>query len=534
MPRTSHKTLTFPLAGVSRRGGYREQTRPFSAPWAVNVRGTGALESRERGGSRPGLSKVCATDLGSIAGLFPLVYLDSSGGRQHDLVYIGGGSLGTVRGSAATESDGSLQTAGGVTITTEDGTEIVFPSTVASACTITDTGAYSAAAMEGRLYLADSVLRVYNPVTGVVVAVVASSGTVPTGQPLVCNYRGRLVLGGANHLWYASRQGDASDWHFGADMDDRGRAVAGQVALAGHLGDVPTAMVPVQDKALVFACANSLWSLRGDPTDGAMAQISDELGVIAPGAWAVAPDGMMAFLSNDGVYMWGAGSSGAPVRFSEERVPGELREVSATTNTISMAYDPRGRGFHLFITPSAGAGTHWWLDVKRKAAWPVVMQADHQPTAVARVEGTGLADVVLGCSDGYLRKFDPDATDDDGTSIESHVLIGPIRIAGADVRDSRLDEIHGIMADLDGSVTWRVVLEDSAEAAVDAAVAGVTAALAGSTPAGVAGSGTWSNGRNRVARPRARGMWVVVWISSTTQWAYEAVAMVSRQLGRTR
>jgi hypothetical protein len=53
-------TLSFPMAGVSRRMNYRHQERPYASPYAVNVRGVGVLEGRSRGGSRPGLKSVGA------------------------------------------------------------------------------------------------------------------------------------------------------------------------------------------------------------------------------------------------------------------------------------------------------------------------------------------------------------------------------------------------------------------------------------------------------------------------------------------
>jgi len=235
-----------------------------------------------------------------------------------------------------------------------------------------------------------------------------------------------------------------------------------------------------------------------------------------------------------GVFLWTAGSSSHPVRFSEGRLPEQLRNVS-TSNIISMAYDPTGRGFHLFITPESGTGSHWWLDIGNKAIWPVVFQDDHQPTAVVRVSSSSLAEVALGGRDGYVRKFDRTATKDDGTELASHVLLGPIRMTSDDVSDAIVVELHGIMAaGLAGSVTWRLVMGSSAEDAVDRAVAGVLAAVAGTAITGVAASGSWSAGRNIVDRPRTRGPWVVVWIAGTGRWAYEAVALVSRQLGRMR
>ncbi len=530
--RTASKTLTFPLAGVSRRRGYRKQVRPYSAPWAVNVRGVCQIESRDRGGSRPGLTKVCTTDLGSnINAMIPVTSIDADGNRDYDIVIIADGSFYQLQGSTASSVSSRLEDDNGNPILTDDNEEILFDSSVSASSPVGETGAYCGAERNGKLYLADSVLKRYNPQTGVIENVTASNGAIPTEQPLVCVYRDRIILAGKDHVWYASRQSEPEDWNFGADMGDDGRAVAGQLAYTGGIGYTPQAIIPVEDKALVFACRNSIWVLYGDPATGRLRNLSSEIGIIAPNAWARSADGLMAFLSNDGIYVWQAGSEAAPKRFSEERIPGELRNVD-TSNKISMAYDPRGRGFHLFITPESGDGSHWWLDTENKAIWPVSLQVSHQPVATARVEGTGIAEVLLGCNDGYLRKFNEDSATDDGTSIESDVLIGPFRIAPDDARDAMISEVHGIMADLPSGaiVTWRLFAGDSAEAVTDAAVADIKAA----TPCNYRASGQWTELRNYVVRPRIRGAWAAIWLSSMDKWAYEAVMIVSRQLGRLR
>lgn len=534
MPQTDRKTLSFPLAGVDRQGVYRRQTRPYAAPWASNVRGYDPLEGRERGGSRPGLSKISSSDLGDITLLVSLTYIDPDGARHADLVAIGDGQFYVISGSVSTATTGELATEAGATLATEAGDLIVFDSTVSAEPAVGTSGAYSAAARGGKLYLADSVLRVYSPSSGVVEPVLASAGTVPTEQPLVCTYRDRIVLAGSDHVWYASRQSDPSDWDFGADMDDNGRAVAGQVAFSGGIGDAITAMVPVEDRALVFASENELWVLSGDPASGQLSQVSSEIGIIASQAWAVSPGGLVAFLSNDGVFLWGAGSGRHPERFSEDRMPEQLRNVS-TSSRISMAYDPTGRGYHLSITPSEGTGTHWWLDIPNRAIWPVSYQAGHQPTAMARVDGNGLAETAMAGRDGYVRKPDRSSATDDGSTLESHVLLGPIRLTADDTHDAALAELHGILAaGTTGTVTWRLCMGDSAEAVTDTAVAGVLAAIAGTAISGVVASGAWTAGRNPVVRPRSRGAWMVVWLEGAGKWAYEAVAMVSRRFGRIR
>ncbi len=536
MPRIVSKTLTFPMAGVVRRGMYREQARPYAAPWAVNVRGICSVETRRRGGSRPGLLRVLNQSFGDvITALLPITYIDEDGERQHDLIVVADGSFSIVRGATVTETEAQWLTAAGDPIQTAAGENIYFNAVVSSVNPGGDTNAFDAIERNGKLYLADSVLREYNPVTGVVSNVQASAGSVPEGQPLVTLYRDRLFLAGENHLWYASRQSDPTDWHFGADMGDTGRAVAGHISEAGSIGEIVQAMIPVKDAALIFASRHDLWLLRGDPAEGTMVRLTEGIGILSPTAWAMAPDGMIAFLSSDGVYLMGAGSTEAPTRFSADRLPEELRNIDPEGETIVMAYDVRDRGFHLFLTPETGSGQHWWLDIENRAVWPVKLPDGMQPVAVARVQGTSeLSDCVMGCRDGILRKFDDDSEDDDGTEIRSHVLIGPVRLPTDDLSDSVLNEIHGMLADTSGIVRWRVLTGKDAETVVQDAVGAIETEMDGDMPDVSFAGGEWRDGRNRVARPRTRGAWVVVWLSSTSRWAFEAIALRINQLGRLR
>ena len=65
--------VLFPLAGLNRHGSYRQQP-PFSSPDLMNVRPIGTIESRERGGSRPGLVESHVEDVGSdVRLLSPMV-----------------------------------------------------------------------------------------------------------------------------------------------------------------------------------------------------------------------------------------------------------------------------------------------------------------------------------------------------------------------------------------------------------------------------------------------------------------------------
>lgn len=513
------KSLSFPMAGVSRIGNYRSQTRPYATPWAENVRGICSLESRHRGGSRPGLAKTCNSSLANIKAMLPVVSVNN-GVRNYRVVAIADGSIYLFDGESIAVSSEKLTTENGTPITTDDGRFITFPSTISAGSPVGATNADCGAVRNGKVYLADSKLKCFNPEDSSIEDVT----NAPENQPIVCSYRDRLFLAGENLTWFCSRQSDVNDWDFGADFEDTGRAVAGIVSEAGKIGDKVTALIPIKDRALVFACKNSLWVLYGDPTSGKVENISNEYGIISKDAWAVSADGLMTFLTNEGVYIWQAGSQSAPARFSESKMPDKLRNVSIERNIISMAYDPSEKGFHLFVTPQEGKGMHYWLDSENKAIWPVTFGNNGlQPVTAMRTEGSGLSEVLFGCKDGFIRKFDEESLNDDGEEIASRVLIGPIAV-GSDFRDAMLTEIHGVMADLphDCRVIWRIFSDDSAEGVADKATVG----------AGVKAGGAWKNGRNKTARPRVRGSWLTIEIASLNKWAFESVTIISKQLGK--
>jgi len=305
MPRIVSKTLTFPLAGVVRRGGYRRQERPYAAPWAMNVVGVDPLEDRGRGGSRDGLTKVNANDFGTtITGVHPVTSIDSSGDRNEDIVVIADGIISYLRGSSVSALDGELQTEAGDAILTEAGDRIVFETTVSSTNPGGDTDAFNMAERGGKLYMADSVLKVYDPNSGIVEPVPGTTDApIPTACPLVSVYRDRIFLGGIDHQWYCSRIGNPEDWDFVYKKDDLGRAVAGQCSSAGRIGEQIKTFVPHRDAYMAFAARNSLWILRGDPIGGSVDLISSEIGFLSPTAWAKDSEGTIAFLSNDGVYL---------------------------------------------------------------------------------------------------------------------------------------------------------------------------------------------------------------------------------------
>jgi len=138
VPKFAQKALVFPLAGVSRRRGYREDSKSYAAPWAVNVWGVAALEARMRGGSRPGTGKVSASVFSGLSGLAPVCYVDGAGTRHNDLIVLTGSLISKIDGTTLdlaaptvlTLTEVLLATDAGVVISTDAGVDIAFDATL--------------------------------------------------------------------------------------------------------------------------------------------------------------------------------------------------------------------------------------------------------------------------------------------------------------------------------------------------------------------------------------------------------------------
>lgn len=465
--------VRFPVGGQDRRGRYAQKTPPFYSPRGINVRSVGPLEKRGRGGSRPGMAKYVDNDFGTnITGMASVTYIDAEGDRQQDLAVIADGSLNIVSGSSVTEATAYLTIAGDkVTI---DGDYVVFGSSVAETNPLGDSNAFQMCEWNGKLYIADSTLKKYDPLTGVVSTV---SGA-PANQPLVIVFQERLLVAGADHIFYMCAQADETDWNAGADMGNQGRAIMGYVGDSGQIGEKIRAVHGWRDRAAIFGCMDSVWVLQGNMAgDYQKRNISPFSGIISPQAMAVTPNGLVVFLTRAGLYAWQIGSTSEPEPFSAKVVPDELLDVDTTTIDVLMQYDHRSRGIHLFLTPHSGVGSHWWLDLEHRAMWPVKFNENHQPVSTAVLPREGFSNVLLGCKDGYIRVFDDDETDDDGEEIHSHLLLGPFHVAGTDGYDGLVHEIISALADGSGDVNYALYSGDTAEESVDAADAALTAAV---------------------------------------------------------
>jgi hypothetical protein len=383
--------------------------------------------------------------------------------------------------------------------------------------------------------------KVYDPsaATLAIWFATAGKGDVPTGCPIVFTWNDRMVLaGGADpHAWYMSAQGDALDHDYAQAESGKtgvGRAISGAVANAGKMAAPITAAFAHNDDCCVFASANSLWILRGNPgMGGYMRRLSSEVGIVDKGAYCYTPEGWLFFLSLDGIWMMDSPCGGQPREVSRWSLPQELLNIDRATVTVTMAYDLRYRGIHLFLSESSGPDTHWWIGNIPAAAqnqdqtvsfWKYTYNSAHEPFSIHARRDKAAADsvVLLGCRDGYVRNHDHTNENDDSTAFNSHVVYGPFRI-GDGYHEGKLTELIGEPANSGGDVDWAVRVGTTAEEAFNASARE---------------SGEWNTtGLNYTARPRARGMYVTVKLTNgeaSKRWAMESMIAVVVLSGRRR
>lgn len=370
--------------------------------------------------------------------------------------------------------------------------------------------------------------KVYDPALNTLTILYATTGQVPTGCPCIAVYRQRLVLAGqpiAPHAWFMSRQADSTDWDY--SQEDAAAAVAGTTANAGQVGEDITALCAFSDDFLLFGCPNSLWVMRGDPlAGGSLDNLSRNVGVVSRGAWCRGPSNEFIFLSRDGLYMLAPGASQVPQPISRDQLPRQLRDIDAKNSTVNLVYDPQLRGVHIYISDNAsGAGRkHWWLDFTTKGFWPMSFASGHEPMAVLDYSSASpsAATVIVGCRDGYVRRYREDQEDDDGTVFSNFVTYGPVKLGSSDFYEGKLLELANCTLGANsGDVTASVHRGETHEAAYQSAAFK---------------SYTLSAGINHSKRPKARGASFFLKLTGTSRrrWTVERMTGLIETCGKQR
>lgn len=493
--------VPWPVGGVNRRFGYVDQERG-TTPNALNVRTNDTILGRERGGSRPGLVRVFDDPAATVGGrginmMATVRYVEENHIKSRLVLAAGGslykendaGNLVVVASSPeisrwntvqATDFQNKLYIANSGRSVSGDWISHQTASwTRTTGVNWASGGNYRALNLTGndeanaRLAL-DTKPLVYDPVAGTLAVITETAGTAPTGCQIICSYAGRIVLAGSYldpQQWYMSAIEDPLDYDYAGEL--RTSAVSGTNSLAGKIAAPITAVAPHLDLCLVFGCRTSMWILKGDPITGQMDNLSYEIGIVDKDAWCVTADGWMVFLSHDGVYQLPADCGARrPESLSREKIPESLIGIDPADYCVTFSYDVRERGIHIFVTPYNRDQTaqHWFLDWEMKAFWPVTIQEDHDPFTVChrRDLATDKSQVFLGCRDGYVRYFDAEAEDDDGTNFDSYAILGPFK-GGDEVVDGVVSAIRAKLGSNSGNVTWTIHKGNTAEEAYGAA-----------------------------------------------------------------
>jgi hypothetical protein len=395
-------------------------------------------------------------------------------------------------------------------------------STVASATSITlgSSASSGASACNVRVQRAP---KVYNPIADTLILIASSAGQHPVGCPMIERYRDRLVLAGyPQQFWAMSRQGTPLDWNYGATDDQR--AVAGVAGNAGVIPEPLTSILNGNDDFFLFGCEQSLFALKGEPTSGTLVQISNTVGIIDRMARCHTPDGSVVFLARDGLYRLFPGATGVEP-LTKRTMPKELVRIDTSKYWVTMCYDAIDQGVHVYVTPYSATedATHWWFDYTDKTPWRVVVPTNMDVFSMVShdIVGNENSVVMLGCRDGFIRRFHDEQLDDDGETLDSYALCGPIRLNVND-REGVIKQMIGTLAVDSDDVDWSLQLGKTPEGALDAT----------EWP-----TGTWVDGvdgLNYNDAVRASGAVAFLKLASTGRWAFERASVALKPGGAVR
>lgn len=461
----------WPIGGIDVHSGFTHQT-PGTCADALNVRGYDPTNNALRGAQRCGTTKYNSSQL---AGTHPIQCID------HISI---AATLSASLGLAGVRQLVGVAVSNG-TVKTFDRTG--FASVTSGTSALSASTPYMASAiLFNQIYYADGVhWKYYDAPTNTMVAMSADAGSLPTDSSgaaprLICQWRGRLVWSGLPfdpQNWFMSRQFDPLDYDYlpnSVTQQNSQQAVAGNDCEAGYCPDKVNCLMPYSDDLLIIGGDGSIWQMTEDPAAGGQFdRISDTVGIAFGSPWCKDAYGTIYFFgSRGGVYAFNPtpGSTAAPVRISSTRIDEKLLNVDMSNNIIRMVWDDRFQGVMIFITPLDGSETfNWCYDIRNQAWWQdQFSNAAQNPTAVHLMDGDSPDDRValLGGQDGYIRFIDRTAESDDGETISSYVILGPI---GSNSQKLRLRETRAVLGMNSDPVTMELYAGNSAEAAFNVA-----------------------------------------------------------------
>lgn len=332
--------------------------------------------------------------------------------------------------------------------------------------------------LNGILWFVDGVHYVqFDPATGIATDWVATAGTLPldsnnNAPRIIETWRGSIFVSGIigdPYNWFICKVGDPGNWDYAPLSPGPADAIAGSASPQGKIADMVTGFIPFTDDVGFLGCSHSLYLFNGDPRAGGQIDlISDRIGMAWGRAWTIDPYGTVYFFSNRcGVYT--VAPRQQPQRISQQ-IDNLLVDINSGTNTVTLMWDDRQQGVHIWITPTAAsaAATHYFYE-QRTGGWfeDVYSNPNHNPLCAAQFDGNSPSDrvVLMGSWDGVCRFLDPNAQNDDGRIIQSSVVVGPIMTETL-LDTIMLKELQVVLGADSGNVAYAVLAGRTAEAAL--------------------------------------------------------------------
>lgn len=508
--KTEEQEFRFPLKGIDLVNPRTRQDTDTAFD-LVNVQIHDTLESRARGGIRPGLSKYNSAQVSGTNRIQLLDYATTVANSGPSTTGVG---YRTTRIVAVSN--------GAITMVPSSGA--MNAATVSGSRTLSATSPFMLSSeLYGRVYITDGIsYKIWIASNNTATDWTPTTGSLPGTDGtrvarLITTWGGRLVMAGLPaepHNYFMSAVGAPLDWDSTPDNPTPASAVVGDEGDLGQLGGVITGLAPFNDDILIMGTDKSLLAMTGNPAQGGGVDVLEEgIGMAFGKAWCMDPNGRLFFFSSQGTIYSLDGPSSAPTPISQNSINPSLASINLNTNFVRMAWNEKQYGFHVFITPfTAGAATHWFFDVRTQGWFKWVhAQNNHNPMSVLQFDGDAPADqkVLIGSEDGYVRLIDSTVSNDDGTAISSFVVLGPMNYGG---QPFIIKELQGHLDSNSSSMLYEFGVGDTPELAI-ANLAGV-----------FTGDGTLAAGRSITVNPRQRAVWAFLKVghtSSSTPWAFE-------------
>ncbi len=243
----------------------------------------------------------------------------------------------------------------------------------------------------------------------------AGGGTLPPFT-LIESHLNRVIGVDADNrqnLRY-SAAGDEDD--FDDSSTEQGAAFSVGPTVGPRIGEPARMLLSVTNTTLLVGGLTRLFNASGDPALGSVYSIDPigDSGVSGKDAARLDTDGRGLIHGPIGFYATGGGV--LVERISRPTLTARMELSDADQRYVIVVGDRLGNGVYIFLTRRDGnPTTHWYYHFATKGFYPITFAADHEPTSACLWGDL----VVLGCRDGYLRTFNPDARNDDGELITS-------------------------------------------------------------------------------------------------------------------